>query len=255
MVVTPPDDAMERSAEQLLSALLCMARHVPAASAALKSGEWERGRFVGTELHGKTLCLLGIDGVAAKLAAFARALGYSSARVCQRAHGANERARMCAPAACVSSRMIQRLLWSPLGLWVSTRFIPPHARHMPSAPLTRHATQVTSLQQLFGAADVLSVHTPLTKVRRNAHAHDDAPGIMLLLTHPSHVRQETRHLVGPTNLARCPRGFFLLSAGCTGVVDWHAVQATVQAGKAWCPLSGVCPRSLMRLLRRLLGWR
>jgi D-3-phosphoglycerate dehydrogenase len=36
------------------------ARHVPEACASIKAGKWERSKFVGVELKGKTLAIIGL---------------------------------------------------------------------------------------------------------------------------------------------------------------------------------------------------
>ena len=46
----------------------------PAASASLKRGEWDRSRFVGTELRGKTLGIVGLGQVGSEVARRARGL-------------------------------------------------------------------------------------------------------------------------------------------------------------------------------------
>lgn len=74
MVVTAPTANLVSAAEHTIGLVLAAARHVPQAHAALRAGEWERDRFVGTELCGKTLGVLGLGRVgvlvAQRLAAF-----------------------------------------------------------------------------------------------------------------------------------------------------------------------------------------
>jgi D-3-phosphoglycerate dehydrogenase len=40
--------------------MIAMARHVPDANSSIKAGKWERSKFVGTELKGKTIAILGL---------------------------------------------------------------------------------------------------------------------------------------------------------------------------------------------------
>jgi D-3-phosphoglycerate dehydrogenase len=40
--------------------MMATARHVPEASASIKAGKWERSKFVGSELKGKTLTIVGL---------------------------------------------------------------------------------------------------------------------------------------------------------------------------------------------------
>ncbi|WP_445257650.1 phosphoglycerate dehydrogenase [Nocardioides aurantiacus] len=74
MVVNAPTSNVVSAAELTVALLLAAARHVSPAHAALVRGEWERSRFTGTELHGKTVGILGLGRVgvlvAQRLAAF-----------------------------------------------------------------------------------------------------------------------------------------------------------------------------------------
>ncbi|KQT91023.1 3-phosphoglycerate dehydrogenase [Marmoricola sp. Leaf446] len=74
MVVNAPTSNVVSAAELAVALLLAAARHVGPAHAALVRGEWERGRFTGTELYGKTVGILGLGRVgvlvAQRLAAF-----------------------------------------------------------------------------------------------------------------------------------------------------------------------------------------
>ena len=62
-------------AEYTLGAMLALARMLPAADASTRAGGWERQRFTGSELHGKTLGLIGLGGVGLLVAHRASAFG------------------------------------------------------------------------------------------------------------------------------------------------------------------------------------
>jgi D-3-phosphoglycerate dehydrogenase len=75
MVVNAPQSNVVSNAEHTMALLLAQARNVPQASASLKSGVWNRSRFAGVELHGKTLGLLGLGRVGTLVAQRALAFG------------------------------------------------------------------------------------------------------------------------------------------------------------------------------------
>ncbi|MDQ3028844.1 MAG: phosphoglycerate dehydrogenase, partial [Actinomycetota bacterium] len=74
MVVNAPTANIISAAEHAVALVLAAARHVATASALLKAGRWERSRFTGVELAGKTLGVVGLGRigvlVAQRLAAF-----------------------------------------------------------------------------------------------------------------------------------------------------------------------------------------
>jgi D-3-phosphoglycerate dehydrogenase len=81
LVVNAPTSNVLSAAEHTMALLLAMARHIPAADASLRGGGWERNRFTGVELEGKTLGILGLGRigtlVAQRAAGFGmRLLGY-----------------------------------------------------------------------------------------------------------------------------------------------------------------------------------
>lgn len=75
LVVNAPDANSISAAELTLALLLAQARRVPAADASLRSGAWERSRFQGVELYGKTLAILGLGRIGRLVAARAAAFG------------------------------------------------------------------------------------------------------------------------------------------------------------------------------------
>src|SRR5919106_463377 len=75
MVVNAPQSNILSAAEHTLALILASARNVPLADAALRSGRWERERFQGVELHGKTLGIVGLGRVGTMVAQRALAFG------------------------------------------------------------------------------------------------------------------------------------------------------------------------------------
>ncbi len=72
-VVNSPLAASVSVAELTLGLMLALARAVPAADAALKQGRWEKSAFMGSELNGKTLGLLGLGRIGVEVVKRARA--------------------------------------------------------------------------------------------------------------------------------------------------------------------------------------
>ncbi|MFV0459615.1 MAG: phosphoglycerate dehydrogenase [Actinomycetales bacterium] len=74
MVVNAPTSNIRSAAEHACALILAAARRVAPASQTLKAGTWERNRFTGTELAGKTLGVVGLGRigvlVAQRMAAF-----------------------------------------------------------------------------------------------------------------------------------------------------------------------------------------
>jgi D-3-phosphoglycerate dehydrogenase / 2-oxoglutarate reductase len=75
IVVNAPQSNILSAAEHTLALLLAQARNIPQAHAALKAGRWERSRWEGVELHGKTLGIVGLGRVGALVAQRALAFG------------------------------------------------------------------------------------------------------------------------------------------------------------------------------------
>jgi len=73
VVMNTPGGNTVSTAEQTITLLLGLARHLPAADASVRQGKWERSKFVGTQLAGKTLGIIGLGRVGREVAR--RALG------------------------------------------------------------------------------------------------------------------------------------------------------------------------------------
>jgi D-3-phosphoglycerate dehydrogenase len=63
LVMNTPGGNAVSVAEHTLGLMLGMARSIPQASASTKSGKWEKKKFTGTELRGKTLGILGLGSI------------------------------------------------------------------------------------------------------------------------------------------------------------------------------------------------
>jgi D-3-phosphoglycerate dehydrogenase / 2-oxoglutarate reductase len=75
MVVNAPQSNIVSAAEHTMALLLAQARNVPQAHAALKAGRWERTRWEGVELDGKTLGVIGLGRIGKLVAQRAQAFG------------------------------------------------------------------------------------------------------------------------------------------------------------------------------------
>lgn len=75
MVVNAPQSNVLSAAEHTVALLLAQARNIPQADADLKAGVWNRTRWEGVELHGKTLGIVGLGRVGVLVAQRALAFG------------------------------------------------------------------------------------------------------------------------------------------------------------------------------------
>ncbi|HEX8707559.1 MAG TPA: phosphoglycerate dehydrogenase [Pyrinomonadaceae bacterium] len=75
VVMNAPDGNTITTAEHTLALLVSLARRVPQANSSLKAGRWERKRFIGVELQGKTLGIIGLGRIGRVVASRARGFG------------------------------------------------------------------------------------------------------------------------------------------------------------------------------------
>jgi D-3-phosphoglycerate dehydrogenase len=121
VVVNAPGGNAVAAAEHSLALMFALARRIAAADASMKRGEWSRGAYIGSELTGKTLGLVGLGRVGSEVAH--RALGLA----------------------------MRVLVYDP--------YVPDeHARHLGLEPC--------ELEALLAAADIVSLHVPLTEATR-----------------------------------------------------------------------------------------
>jgi (S)-sulfolactate dehydrogenase len=144
--------------EYVFAALLHLARRLGEADRAVRAGRWPRADFIGEQLAGRTLGVIGLGEVGRRLARRADAFGMAV------------------------------LGYDP--------YVPDgaDAGGVPRVPL----------EQLFAAADIVSLHAPLTP--------------------------ETHHLVDAAALARMRPGAMLVNAARGGIVDEAALAAALRRG-------------------------
>jgi len=75
VVANAPESTVVSAAEHTIGLLLALSRNIPQAHAALKEGRWERSRYGGIELEGKTLGVLGFGRIGQQVARRGLGLG------------------------------------------------------------------------------------------------------------------------------------------------------------------------------------
>ena len=63
VVMNTPDGNTIATAEQTFALMLALARHVPQAYLSMRDGKWDRKSYMGTELRGKTLGIVGFGRI------------------------------------------------------------------------------------------------------------------------------------------------------------------------------------------------
>jgi len=77
VVVNTPSGNTIATAELTFSMMISLARSIPQAHMSMKNGQWDRKKFKGIELLGKTLGILGMGRIGSELAKRAQAFGMS----------------------------------------------------------------------------------------------------------------------------------------------------------------------------------
>ncbi len=75
VVMNTPGGNTISTAEQAFTLMMALSRSTPQAHASIVSGKWARKDFQGTEVHGKTLVVLGMGRIGAEFAKRAKAFG------------------------------------------------------------------------------------------------------------------------------------------------------------------------------------
>ncbi len=63
VVMNSPSGNSVTTAEHAITMMMALARHIPAADLSTKCGKWERDKFIGTEVCGKTLGVVGLGNI------------------------------------------------------------------------------------------------------------------------------------------------------------------------------------------------
>jgi D-3-phosphoglycerate dehydrogenase len=161
VVANAAESTVVSAAEHAIALLLALARNVPQAHATLKAGTWDRRRFVGVELHGKTLGVVGFGRIGHQVAR--RALG-------------------------LGMRVIG---YDPF-------VTPERFRELGVEP-------TSSLEDLYGEADVITLHVPLS--------------------------DRTRGLLDADAFSRMRDGVRIVNAARGGLVDEQALADAIASGK------------------------
>ena len=75
VVMNAPDGNTITTAEHTIALLVALARNVPQANSSVKAAKWDRKRFIGAELQGKTLGIIGLGRIGRAVAVRAGAFG------------------------------------------------------------------------------------------------------------------------------------------------------------------------------------
>jgi D-3-phosphoglycerate dehydrogenase len=75
VVMNTPGGNTTSAAELTMSLIMALARNIPAAVSSMKAGKWERSKFMGTELSGKTVGIVGLGRIGREVARWCQAFG------------------------------------------------------------------------------------------------------------------------------------------------------------------------------------
>ncbi|MCM8803715.1 MAG: phosphoglycerate dehydrogenase [Candidatus Omnitrophica bacterium] len=75
IVMNAPEGNTISAAEHAIGLIFSLARNIPIANQTLKNGKWEKKKFIGTELYGKTLGIIGLGRIGKHVAKLAKGIG------------------------------------------------------------------------------------------------------------------------------------------------------------------------------------
>ena len=78
IVMNTPGGNTVSTAEHTMSLLLSLSRNIPQANESLRSGKWDRKKFTGTEVLGKTIGIIGLGKVGREVAVRCQAFGMTT---------------------------------------------------------------------------------------------------------------------------------------------------------------------------------
>ncbi|NWF56166.1 MAG: phosphoglycerate dehydrogenase [Syntrophaceae bacterium] len=75
LVMNTPEANSLAAVELTIGLMLALCRHIPRADASVKKGEWTRSKFMGVQLSGKSLGVIGLGRIGSKVATRCQAFG------------------------------------------------------------------------------------------------------------------------------------------------------------------------------------
>ncbi|MTH52213.1 phosphoglycerate dehydrogenase [Bacillus mangrovi] len=159
IVINAPDGNTISTAEHTFAMIASLVRHIPQANMSVKNREWKRTAFVGSELYGKTLGIVGLGRIGTELAGRAKAFGMRVA---------------------VFDPFLTKERSEKIGV-------------------EKH-----SLDELLSSADIITVHTPLTK--------------------------ETKGILNHETIGRTKEGVYLVNCARGGIIDEEALCTYLENG-------------------------
>jgi D-3-phosphoglycerate dehydrogenase / 2-oxoglutarate reductase len=159
VVINAPNGNTVSTAEHTFAMMMALLRHIPQANASVKSGEWKRSQYLGTELYNKQLGIIGLGRIGSEIAKRAKAFGMNV------------------------------LVFDPF---------------LTKERAKKIGVNSCTLDELLQEADIITVHTPLTK--------------------------ETKGLLGRENLAKTKKGVYLLNCARGGIIDEEALVEYLENG-------------------------
>lgn len=75
IVMNTPQGNTTSTAEHTLTLILALSRNIPKADLSVRLGRWEKSKFIGTEISGKVLGVIGLGQVGGEVAKLARSIG------------------------------------------------------------------------------------------------------------------------------------------------------------------------------------
>ncbi|NLE65383.1 MAG: phosphoglycerate dehydrogenase [Elusimicrobia bacterium] len=75
IAMNTPGGNTTSTAEHAFSLIMALARNIPQAHASMKAGRWDRSKYQGVELYGKTLGVIGLGRIGSTVAKFAQGFG------------------------------------------------------------------------------------------------------------------------------------------------------------------------------------
>jgi len=171
VVVNTPSANTIAATEHTFAVLLAASRHVAQANASVHASRWDRKRFVGHELFGKTLGIVGLGRIGSQVAARALAFGMH---------------------------------------------VIAHDPYVPASRASALGIDLVEFDALMGAADIVTLHVPLTP--------------------------QTRGMIDAGALARMREHATLVNCARGGIVDLEALIAALDAGRLRVAAIDVVPQ-------------